>query len=114
MQHSFNLATEIEKAEKLLPDIQTRKGMGMEDYSHFISPWAQSWEEEVFFETSVKTLVQLLRGDLKTSLLFQLLLLTSKPVGSAAANSGLKQVKVGHFCPYQVFKSHPPLDGALQ
>lgn len=89
----YDCTTEIEKAEKLLPDIQTRKGMGMEDYSHFISPWAQSWEEEVFFETSVKTLVQLLRGDLKTSLLFQLLLLTSKPVGSAAANSGLKQVK---------------------
>jgi len=71
-------AAQMKKAEQLIANIQTRKGMGMQDYSHFISPWAQTWEEEVFFETTVKTLSNLIRGDMKASLIFQLFLFVSK------------------------------------
>jgi len=93
------IALLMEKAEKVLADIQTSKGTGMEDYSHFISPWAQTWEEEVFFETSVKTLIQLLRGDMKTSLLFQLVILASNSFGSLNIDNGIKgvQAELGTF-----------------
>jgi len=71
-------ANQMKKAEEFVANLHTRKGMSMEDFSHFISPWAQTWEEEVFFETTVKTLSNLLGGDMKTSLIFQLFLFVSR------------------------------------
>ena len=44
--------------DKCPPDVKARAGMGLEEYSFFISPWAQSFEEEVFFDETVKKVGQ--------------------------------------------------------
>ena len=53
------------------------RGLGMKDYSIFRSPWAQSLEDEVFFETTVKAVGKLVEGDIKICVLYHLLLLLS-------------------------------------
>ena len=88
----------MKKAEQLIANIQTRKGMGMQDYSHFISPWAQTWEEEVFFETTVETLSNLLRGDMKASLIFQLFLFVSKSEETKNGAALVKKIQVVFLC----------------
>ena len=82
------------KAEEFVANLHTRKGMSMEDFSHFISPWAQTWEEEVFFETTVKTLSNLLGGDMKTSLIFQLFLFVSRSEENKSDAALVKPIQV--------------------
>ena len=84
----------MKKAEQFIANIQTRKGMGMQDYSHFTSPWAQTWEEEDFFETTVKTLSNLIRGDMKASLIFQLFLFVSKSAETKNDAVLIKKIQV--------------------
>ena len=66
---------------KDLMDNEGMRGAKIGDYALFISPWAQTEEDEIFFEKTILDLGKILEDDCKLSVIFQMLLMISTPPG---------------------------------
>jgi len=62
------------------------RGLALEDYEMFTSPWAQSMDDEIFFEETMKNLGDLIKDDRKLMVAYQMLLMASQTPGVKQTN----------------------------
>jgi len=78
-----------------IPNFEEMRGVRIDDYSMFTSPWAISIEDEEIFNETTKELGKLLGADLKLWVVYLMLLITSQPSTSPITrDKQLQQVQM--------------------
>ena len=71
------------------------EGIGMEDLAMFISPWARTLDDELFFRNTCTEVAQVLGSDLKLCVVYHTLLISSQPENSPLVqNTSLRELQV--------------------
>jgi hypothetical protein len=79
---------EIRKAEHC-------RSLGFDDYEIFTSPWAQSMDDEDFFQETMKGVGELIGDDEKLMVAFQMLLMATQPPGAKPVVKAIQSIQVG-------------------